>query len=167
MASPAMPLCGLAIGEAERGLPGINARLRKVMNKCGLKDESMIIRMTGCPNGCARPYMAEIGFVGDGPNMYQIWLAGCPNQTRLAESFQERVKVKDFETFFEPIFYFFKTRKTEGEAFGDFCHRVGFDALREYQKAYVPPPTITRMPRVMVDEEAFTALKQIAEEKDL
>ena len=48
----------------------------------------------GCPNGCARPYMAELGFVGDGPNSYQLWLGGSPNQTRLAESFQDRVKLQ-------------------------------------------------------------------------
>ncbi|KAK3280497.1 transcriptional regulatory protein [Cymbomonas tetramitiformis] len=167
MACPAMPLCGLAIGEAERGLPGINGRLRTLMTKCGLKDESFVIRMTGCPNGCARPYMAEVGFVCDGPNSYQIWLAGCPNQTRLAEAYAERVKVKDLESFFEPLFYFYKSRKTDGETFGDFCHRVGFEVLRKYQEIYVPPPTLPRLPRVMVEEEAFVALKSFAETKDM
>lgn len=71
MACPAMPLCGLAIGEAERGLPDINRRLRELLVKLGLRQDSMVIRMTGCPNGCARPYMAELGFVCDGPNSYQ------------------------------------------------------------------------------------------------
>jgi sulfite reductase (ferredoxin) len=65
-------LCGLAITEAERGLPDINKRLRATMTKVGLpKTEPVIVRMTGCPNGCARPYMAELGFVGDGPSSYQ------------------------------------------------------------------------------------------------
>lgn len=76
MACPAMPLCGLAIGEAERGLPDINRRLRELLVKLGLSQDSMVIRMTGCPNGCARPYMAELGFVCDGPNSYQV-RPGC------------------------------------------------------------------------------------------
>ncbi len=58
------------------------------------REEGFVTRMTGCPNGCARPYMAELGFVGDGPNSYQLWLGGSPNQTRLAETFQERMKIQ-------------------------------------------------------------------------
>jgi len=165
IACPALPLCGLAIGEAERGLPDINRRLRAILTKVGLPEEAILVRMTGCPNGCARPYMAEIGFVGDGPNSYQIWLAGDRNCTRLAEDYASKVKVQDLETFFEPLFYFFKSRKQPGELFGDFTARVGFDALRAYQAAYVPPPTLSRMPRVMVDEDAFTALQAAAEEQ--
>lgn len=95
MACPALPLCGLAIGEAERGLPDINNRIRALMDKLGFApDENFHIRMTGCPNGCTRPYMAELGFVGDGPNSYQLWLGGTANQTRLAEPFMERMKVQ-------------------------------------------------------------------------
>ncbi len=95
MACPALPLCGLAIAEAERGLPDINNRIRALMNKLGFgPDEHFHIRMTGCPNGCTRPYMAELGFVGDGPNSYQLWLGGTAAQTRLAEPFMERMKVQ-------------------------------------------------------------------------
>ena len=95
MACPALPLCGLAIGEAERGLPDINNRIRALMDKLGFgPDEHFHIRMTGCPNGCTRPYMAELGFVGDGPNSYQLWLGGTAAQTRLAEPFMERMKVQ-------------------------------------------------------------------------
>ncbi|KAK7276102.1 hypothetical protein RIF29_17235 [Crotalaria pallida] len=73
MACPAFPLCPLAITEAERGIPGILKRIRAVFEKVGLKyTESVVVRITGCPNGCARPYMAELGLVGDGPNSYQI-----------------------------------------------------------------------------------------------
>ena len=95
MACPALPLCGLAIGEAERGLPDINNRIRALMDKLGFgADEHFHIRMTGCPNGCTRPYMAELGFVGDGPNSYQLWLGGTAAQTRLAEPYMERMKVQ-------------------------------------------------------------------------
>lgn len=72
MACPALPLCGLAIGEAERGLPDVNKRLRTLLRKVGLGETAIVVRMTGCPNGCARPYIAEIGFVCDGPNTYQV-----------------------------------------------------------------------------------------------
>ncbi|KAG5517551.1 hypothetical protein RHGRI_038075 [Rhododendron griersonianum] len=73
MACPALPLCPLAITEAERGIPDILKRVRSVFDKVGLKyNEAIVIRITGCPNGCARPYMAELGFVGDGPNSYQV-----------------------------------------------------------------------------------------------
>ncbi len=73
MACPALPLCGLATTEAERALPDINVRIRAALTRAGLPaDEHLVVRMTGCPNGCARPYMAELGFVGDGPNSYQV-----------------------------------------------------------------------------------------------
>jgi len=168
MACPALPLCGLALTEAERGLPDINKRIRALMTKVGLeKDNSFVIRMTGCPNGCARPYMAELGFVGDGPNSYQIWLGGSPGHTRIAEAFLDKVKVDKLEQTLEPLFYFYKTRRVNAdESFGDFCARVGFDVLRVYMKAYVPPPSITQLPRVGVEVEAFEQLKALAEKQN-
>lgn len=94
MACPALPMCGLATTEGERALPDVNVHIRKAMTKAGLPaDEPLLVRMTGCPNGCVRTYMAELGFVGDGPNSYQIWLGGAPNLTRLAQLFTERIKV--------------------------------------------------------------------------
>ena len=72
MACPALPLCGLAIGESERGLPDVNNRIKALLRKVGLPEMAIVIRMTGCPNGCARPYIAELGFVCDGPNSYQV-----------------------------------------------------------------------------------------------
>eukprot|EP00898_Chlorokybus_atmophyticus_P001968 jgi/Chlat1/2772/Chrsp187S02945 len=166
MACPALPLCGLAIGEAERTLPDINKRLRTLLTQVGLQNESFVIRMTGCPNGCARPYMAELGLVGDGPNSYQIWLGGCPNQTRLARAYADKVKFNDFESFLEPLFFFFKTRR-EGasESFGDFCNRVGFEVLREYQRLYVSPMKYLNRPRVALDEDVFSELQKAAEER--
>merc|ERR1719162_2150025 len=76
MACPALPLCGLAQTEAERIMPSYIERMRSVMTKLDVDDEEILIRMTGCPNGCARPYMAELAFVGDGPKSYQVWLGG-------------------------------------------------------------------------------------------
>lgn len=164
MACPALPLCGLAITEAERSLPDVNKRVRALINKLGLEELDVTMRMTGCPNGCARPYMAEIGFVGDGPNTYQIWLGGTTNQTRLAEVFADKVKLRDLEDMLEPLLYYYKGARMPGEAFGDFTARVGFAALREYAKNYVPVDAIrgNGSATVSVDEDIFKALEAAA-----
>lgn len=184
MACPALPLCGLAITEAERGLPEINARLRTTMTKVGLAmSDDLVIRMTGCPNGCARPYMAELGFVGDGPASYQIWLGGTRAMTGVSSAYAERVKVDDIETFFEPIFAMWAQQRNAGEFFGNFINRVGFDALRAFCDSYVPSAapvaaaaaaaptaaaveTVGRLPRVMIERDAFEALQAYAEKKN-
>lgn len=130
IACPALPTCGLATTESERIIPNVLARLRELLNKVGLTDESFIIRMTGCPNGCARPYLAELAFVGNGPNTYQVWLGAAPNQTRLAKVYLEKMNLDDLETTFEPIFRFFQAERQLSESFGDFCDRVGIDSIR-------------------------------------
>lgn len=132
MACPAMPTCGLAVTESERAIPGILERIRSLLDKVGLQNEHFVVRMTGCPNGCARPYMAELGFVGSAPESYQIWLGGSPDQTRLASPYMERLHHNDIETQLEPIFVFFKQSRQTGESFGDFCARVGFNAISEF-----------------------------------
>ncbi len=136
MACPALPTCGLAIAESERVIPSILDRIRKLLNQVGLQDEHFVVRMTGCPNGCARPYMAELGFVGSAPDAYQLWLGGSPNQTRLATPYMERLHQNDLETQLEPMFVYFKESRETEESFGDFCNRVGFDAIREYAAKY-------------------------------
>merc|ERR1711998_222730 len=78
MACPALPLCGLAQTEAERRMPSYIERFRSVMSELDIDDEEILMRMTGCPNGCARPYMAELAFVGDGRDTYQLWVGGSP-----------------------------------------------------------------------------------------
>ncbi|MBD2342754.1 sulfite reductase, ferredoxin dependent [Anabaena subtropica] len=141
MACPALPTCGLAITESERAIPGILERIRTLLDKVGLQNEHFVVRMTGCPNGCARPYMAELGFVGSAPESYQVWLGGSPNQTRLAQPYVERLHHDDIESFLEPIFVYFKKSRQSGESFGDFCDRVGFDAIREFVAQYQPETT--------------------------
>jgi sulfite reductase (ferredoxin) len=136
MACPAMPTCGLAITESERAIPGILERIRSSLDKVGLQNEHFVVRMTGCPNGCARPYMAELAFVGSAPESYQVWLGGSPDQTRLALPYMERLHHNDIETQLEPIFVFFKQSRKSGESFGDFCDRLGFDAIREFAANY-------------------------------
>ncbi len=138
MACPAYPTCGLAIAESERALPSIVTRIDALLSKLGLEQETFVIRMTGCPNGCARPYMAELGFVGNAPDTYQIWLGGSPNQIRLAQTYEEKLEITELEKFFEPIFVFFRDKKQQNESFGDFCNRIGFEAIRKFTKKYKP-----------------------------
>jgi sulfite reductase (ferredoxin) len=130
MACPALPTCGLAVTESERVLPDVNARIRSVLTEVGLPDEQIVVRMTGCPNGCARPYLAELAFVGSFPESYQVWLGGAPNQSRLAQPYIEKMHINDLESFLKPIFGYFKQDRQAKESFGDFCNRVGFDKIR-------------------------------------
>lgn len=182
MACPALPTCGLAITESERAIPSIIERINVLLTRVGLSNEKFVIRMTGCPNGCARPYMAELGFVGTTPTSYQLWVAGCPNQTRLATTFIERMEIADLETTLEPLFVYFRQSRIKGkkpESFGDFCHRVGLDALREFMQTYEPSmlSALDQMSRakrsekgrtryrVNVREDVFQRLKDTAAEK--
>jgi len=139
MACPALPTCGLAITESERIMPSILERIQSLLNKVGLEQEHFVIRMTGCPNGCARPYLAELGLVGKAPNSYQLWLGGTPHQTRLAEVYIENMKLEDLEATLEPALVYFKQerqRQVEPESFGEFCHRVGFEELLRFATIY-------------------------------
>jgi sulfite reductase (ferredoxin) len=152
MACPALPTCGLAITESERAIPGILDRIRAVLDKVGLEKEHFVVRMTGCPNGCARPYMAELGFVGSAPEAYQVWLGGSPDQTRLAQPYVDRMSDRDLESFLEPIFVYFKQDRKPGESFGDFCDRVGFDAIREFTVTYQSPKLNSQSDTGLVNE---------------
>ena len=139
IACPAFPLCGLAMAEAERVQPEINARLVAKLNEMGMANTEFVTRTTGCPNGCARPYMAEIAFVGSGPNMYQLWLGGSPAQAERTamETSIFKMPLDKLEETVEPIFAMYKTQRNEkDEGFGDFCHRVGIPAVEEYMKEY-------------------------------
>jgi sulfite reductase (ferredoxin) len=170
MACPALPTCGLAITESERAIPGILQRIRGVLTKVGLPDEHFVIRMTGCPNGCARPYMAELGFVGSAPEAYQVWLAGCPNQTRLAQPFVEKLPDSEIENFLEPIFTFFKKSRKKSESFGNFCARVGFDAIRDFATSYESKASqgnekTKNRHRISLREQMYLKLKSAAEKE--
>ncbi len=160
MACPALPTCGLAITESERAIPRVLERIRRLMDKVGLQGEHFVIRMTGCPNGCARPYLAELGFVGIVPNTYQVWLGGSPHQTRLAEVYIERLPLTDLEATLEPLLVYYRDRRQAGESFGDFCHRVGFEALRQFAATYS-----RKRYRVDVPAQQYEQLKALAAAK--
>ena len=124
MACPALPTCGLALAESERMLPGLIDRIEKLCAEVGLAGQEIIIRSTGCPNGCARPYMAEIAFVGKAPGRYQIWLGGDTSGTRLNRVWKDVVKDADIENELRPILARYAKERNTGERFGDWVERV-------------------------------------------
>jgi sulfite reductase (NADPH) hemoprotein beta-component len=124
MACPALPTCGLALAESERMLPGLIDRIEKLCGELGLSEEEIIIRSTGCPNGCARPYMAEIAFVGKAPGRYQLWLGGDTAGTRLNRIWKDVVKDPEIENELRPLLTRFAKERNTGERFGDWCARV-------------------------------------------
>jgi sulfite reductase (ferredoxin) len=138
MACPAFPTCGLAITESERILPSVIERVRALLEKLSLGDQKFVTRMTGCPNGCARPYMAELGLVGSADKEYQVWLGGSFNSTRLAQPYVQRLHIDKLEEGLEPLFVYFKRDRIAGEGFGDFCDRKGNPDLLAFSADYVP-----------------------------
>jgi sulfite reductase (NADPH) hemoprotein beta-component len=130
MACPALPTCGLSLAESERVLPDILTRIENLLEEVGLKGEEIVIRMTGCPNGCARPYMAEIGFVGKSPNKYQLYLGGNEACTRLNRVYKDIVKTEDIVSELRVLFTRFAAERKAGERFGDFCHRVILEEVK-------------------------------------
>jgi sulfite reductase (NADPH) hemoprotein beta-component len=124
MACPALPTCGLALAESERMLPGLIDRLEKLCADLGLGSEEIIIRSTGCPNGCSRPYTAEIGFVGKAPGRYQVWLGGDASGTRLNRVWKDVMKDADIENELRPVLARFAKERNANERFGDWCDRV-------------------------------------------
>jgi sulfite reductase (NADPH) hemoprotein beta-component len=124
MACPSLPTCGLGLAESERYLPGLLDRIEKLCTEVGLGGEEIIIRMTGCPNGCARPYMAEIGFVGKGPGRYQVYFGSNEGGTRLNRLWKDVVKDPDMENELRPVLTRYAKERNSGERFGDWCDRV-------------------------------------------
>lgn len=123
MACPALPTCGLALAESERMLPGLIDRIEKLCHEAGLAGEEIIIRSTGCPNGCARPYTAELAFVGKAPGRYQVWLGGNAAGTRLNRLWKDVVKDAEVENELRPLLARFAAERKGGERFGDWCQR--------------------------------------------
>ncbi len=139
MACPAMPTCGLAVTEAERALPSIMDQLEIALTTLGLESDRFTVRMTGCPNGCARPYNADIGLVGrsatrnddgtPGPGTYTVFLGGRALGDRLNVEFKDYVPFDKVVPELVPVFARYKAERSDGETFGDFCHRVGVESL--------------------------------------
>jgi sulfite reductase (ferredoxin) len=131
MACPAIPTCGLAITEAERALPGVVDQLETVLADLGLAGEPISVRMTGCPNGCARPYQSEVGIVGRGGTKYTLYIGGDSFGRRLNTEVQDSVPIEQIVPKLAKVFAAFKTDRKGTELFGDYCDRVGIARLRE------------------------------------
>lgn len=132
MACPALPTCGLAITEAERVMPDVAREIDALLSKLGLQDGPIPhIRMTGCPNGCARPYSAEVGLVGRSLGSYTVYLGGSHLGTRLGQVYRDNVKREQIAHILEPVLEYYKRIRDQGEGFGDFCDRIGIEALKE------------------------------------
>jgi sulfite reductase (NADPH) hemoprotein beta-component len=120
----ALPTCGLALAESERALLPLLEKLEQVLDECGLRDEAISIRMTGCPNGCARPYLAEIGIVGKAPNKYNLYLGARYNGTRLNRLHAESLTPDQIVATLAPMLRSYARERTPGEQFGDYCTRT-------------------------------------------
>lgn len=132
MACPALPTCGLAITEAERVMPELIREIDAVLGRLELHHGPIPhVRMTGCPNGCARPYSAEVGLVGRSLNSYTIYLGGSPVGTRLGQVYLDHVKREEITSRLEPVLAAYKRERQQGEALGDYCDRVGVETLKE------------------------------------
>ena len=147
MACPALPTCGLAVTEAERAFPGLLDELELELGRLGLADEPFTVRMTGCPNGCARPYNSDVGLVGrsahvrndgtPGPGTYTIFLGGRTVGDRLNVEYKDYVPYDRVVAELVAVLVRFKEERNAGESFGDFCDRLGVENLANESPAEV------------------------------
>lgn len=129
MACPALPTCPLALAEAERALPGILDELERELERLGIADSPLTVRMTGCPNGCARPYTADLAFVGRSLDKYVVYVGGNLEGTRLNEPYADLVPRDRLVATVRPLLERFRAQRRSDERFGDFWSRLGPDAL--------------------------------------
>ena len=125
IACVALPTCGLALAESERYLPHLITRLERILDGLGLGDEDITIRMTGCPNGCGRPFMSEIGLVGRTPGLYNLYLGASHTAMRMNKLYKRDVGEEAIVTVLKHIFEAFASDRQPGEKFGDFVVRTG------------------------------------------
>jgi sulfite reductase (NADPH) hemoprotein beta-component len=124
----AFPTCGLAMAESERWLPALLARLEPLLKRAGLEQEAINLRVTGCPNGCARPYLGEIGLVGKSPGRYNLYLGAGFDGGRLNRLYRESISEDDIVAELAPIIERYGRERRDGEHFGDFAVRAGYVA---------------------------------------
>jgi sulfite reductase (ferredoxin) len=135
LACPALPSCGLALTEAERVRNEIVGAIAARLRRWGLERERLSVRITGCPNGCARPYTGDIGIVGRLPGFYSLYVGGDFEGTRLNTAIAERLDIAGISDALDPLFASFADSRRSGEGFGDFCQRIGGEALRRLRGA--------------------------------
>lgn len=142
LACVALPTCGLALTEAERVREPIVAQVMERLRRHGLEDEVISLRITGCPNGCARPYAGDIGLVGRMPGHYALYVGGDFEGTRLSERLLDKVAEKEVAEVLDPLLAAFATGRQGVEGFGDFCNRVGIEHCRQLIRDAMPSVTI-------------------------
>ncbi|WP_406589253.1 assimilatory sulfite reductase (NADPH) hemoprotein subunit [Bacillus atrophaeus] len=125
MACVALPTCGLAMAEAERYLPVLIDKIEDIVNENGLRDEEITIRMTGCPNGCARHALGEIGFIGKAPGKYNMYLGAAFDGSRLSKMYRENIGEEEILSELNVLLSRYVKERNEGEHFGDFVIRAG------------------------------------------
>ena len=128
----ALPTCGLAMAEAERYLPEFSARIEPLLDKHGLRDAPILLRISGCPNGCSRPYLGEIALVGKAPGRYNLMLGADHRGQRLNTLYRENIAEAEILEALDPLFARYAHERETGEGFGDFLHRSGVVALPPY-----------------------------------
>jgi sulfite reductase (NADPH) hemoprotein beta-component len=121
----AFPTCGLAMAESERYLPELITKLEGVIEENGMRQDSIVMRMTGCPNGCARPWLAEVAFVGKAYGAYNMYLGGGYHGQRLNKLYRSSIKEDEILAIMKPLLKRYSLEREEGEHFGDFCIRIG------------------------------------------
>ena len=126
IACTALPTCGLALAESERYLPTLIDELDEIIDKLGLKNESIAIRSTGCPNGCGRPYLGEIGLVGKAPGKYNLYLGAGLDGTRLNKLYKQAITHDEIVNALRPVLEDYAQNRSEGEHFGSFCIRRNY-----------------------------------------
>ncbi|MGG3774132.1 assimilatory sulfite reductase (NADPH) hemoprotein subunit [Heyndrickxia faecalis] len=139
MSCVAFPTCGLAMAEAERYLPELLGKIEEILDEAGLREEEIVIRMSGCPNGCSRPALAEIAFIGKGPGKYNLYLGGSFTGDRLACLYKENIGEEEILASLRPILLQYAKERQEGEHFGDFVIRAGIvEAIRDGRDFHKP-----------------------------
>lgn len=136
MACVAWPTCGLSITEAERTLPTVIDKVEVALARLGLSSERFTIRMTGCPNGCARPYNSDVGLVGKAAGKYTVFLGGRLLGDRMNFVYKDMVPEEDLAETLIPVFVYFKHARQPDETFGDFCFRKGAEDLLAWTADY-------------------------------
>jgi sulfite reductase (NADPH) hemoprotein beta-component len=138
LACVAFPSCALAMAEAERYLPDLLDHIDQLQINHGIAERGIVTRMTGCPNGCARPFMAELGFVGKAPGRYNLYLGGNPQGTRLNQLYRENITETEILSNLDELFGRYAAEATDDEAFGDFVIRAGFvDAVQHGRQVHL------------------------------
>jgi sulfite reductase (NADPH) hemoprotein beta-component len=145
MACVAFPTCGLAMAESERYLPQLIDKIDEVLEELALDRAAITMRMSGCPNGCSRPYLAEIALVGKGPGKYNLYLGASANGDRLNSLYQENVGEEQILETLRRLLSRYALERNEGERFGDFVIRLGIVSAMHAGRDFQRPPSAAKV----------------------